>query len=71
MDECLTAAYEYCGKIAQFIVNFNLFDKKVKIDGSGEVFYDSDLSRRQNFDGELIIPALSVVMLKKTGRGNI
>lgn len=71
IDECLTAAYEYGGKIAQFIVNFNLSDKKVKIDGSGEVFYDSDLSCRQNFDGELIIPALSVVMLKKTGRGNI
>lgn len=67
VDEVLACAYEYGGKAAQFIVNYNENPVKVGLDKAYDVYVDADLTACEKGVKEITLPPYSVAMfiLKK------
>ena len=65
VDSALTVAYEYEGKRAQFLVNYNLYPVEVVLDGNYDAYTDSDLQNCIADTAAITLSPLSVVMLRK------
>ena len=63
-DAALTAAYEYGGEKAQFVVNYNLYPVEVSWETACDVYSDCDFSNAQKGVNRFTLPPLSVIMLK-------
>ena len=69
VDSVLTVAYEYEGKRAQFLVNYNSYPVEVSLEREFDVYTDSDLQNCITDRTAITVSPLSVVMLReKTDR---
>ena len=66
VDEALTCAYEYGGKVAQFIVNYNENPVKVGLDKKYDVYIDADATICETGVDEVTLTPYSVVMIIET-----
>ncbi len=65
VDEVLTAAYAYGGKIMQFAVNYNSHPVTVSVEDPVKVYLDSDMHSGYNEVKTFTIPALSAAAIER------
>lgn len=63
-DSVLTSAFEFGGKKAQFLVNYNLIPVEVELAKFCDVYFDENLRGCKKSVNKLIIEPLSVVMIE-------